>query len=147
MTVQRFQGNYDPYVKIMDQAAIKRLGNAGLLGNWFVFLTADWSRRVNVPGLLEATGSIEPVGQPAIAFRGSNDLTLPAMVVTRKTLPAATLSSLTCDKSLYRARRDTVRLLVAAPQMPHQSIRMALELNGSSYASYPIALDEFGLCL
>src|SRR6266702_3024317 len=62
-------------------------------------------------------------------------------------LPRPQLVSLTCDKALYRANRDTVRLLIAAPQSVSTEMKLKLRLSGNPYADYPLTLDEYGLCL
>ena len=62
-------------------------------------------------------------------------------------MPTTQLVSLTCDKALYRAKRDTVRLLLATPQHPGAELRLVLRLGGNPYADYPITLDDFGLKL
>ena len=55
--------------------------------------------------------------------------------------------TLTSDKALYRAGRDTVRLLIAAPLLPDTALALHLRLSGNAYADYTLTLDRYGLCL
>ncbi|HEY1349167.1 MAG TPA: hypothetical protein VGF67_06040 [Ktedonobacteraceae bacterium] len=68
-----------------------------------------------------------------------------AQQIAEKTLPGLRLRSLTCDKALYRANRDTVRLLIAAPGQPGTSLKLSLRLGGHPYAEYPVVLAAAGL--
>jgi hypothetical protein len=138
----------DHRVEIRDYSMIENLKDAVLVGNWFVFFKSSWLARSGVDKLL-ATANI-PVTSvpPAIAFRGGKDpLTLPGVHIQPTPLPSPMLVSLTCDKALYRAQRDTVRLLVAAPQAPRKTAKLSLRLSGNPYADYPVTLDEYGLAL
>ena len=139
--------NHDPYVTISDPAKVQALADMALLGNWFVFLKEGWMRRTGSQKLLESSGNIEQVEHSAIIFRGKEEVVLPAVKIAPKPLPTPDLVSLTSDKMLYRANRDTVRLLVASPLRPQRTLRLALRLNGNPYADYPLTLDENGLCL
>ncbi|HVB21745.1 MAG TPA: hypothetical protein VNG51_07370 [Ktedonobacteraceae bacterium] len=137
----------DPYVTISDPMAVQKFGDMALLGNWFVFLKEGWQQR---GGLQTLPGSSSASGQPersAILFRGKEEVVLPSVKIAPKPLPAPDLVSLTSDKALYRANRDMVRLLVASPLRPLQTLRLILHLNGTPYADYPLILDKFGLCL
>ena len=118
-----------------------------LLGNWFVFLKEGWVQRSGLHTQLEPTSTATQFEGSAILFRGKAEVTLPGVKLAPKPLPAPDLVSLTSDKALYRANRDTVRLLVASPLRPLQTLRLALHMNGNPYGDYPLTLDEFGLCL
>lgn len=146
MTFQKPLAPYDPNLVISDKSMIDTLGDAALLGNWFVFLKAEWLQRSGMHSLLATSGLAEITPKPTIQFRG-NEVTLPGAKITAKALPRPQLVSLTCDKALYRANRDTVRLLIAAPQSPTADFRLKLRLSGNPYADYPLTLDEYGLCL
>src|SRR6266702_640724 len=137
--------NYDPYVNISDYALVNTLGDAALVGNWFVFLKADWLERSGMDKLLITSG-VAATAKPAILFRGQ-EIALPGARVAPMALPRPNLVSLTCDKALYRANRDTVRLLIAAPQSPNANLKLKLRLSGNPYADYSVTLDEYGLCL
>src|SRR6266702_4228573 len=137
--------NYDPYVNISDYALVNTLGDAALVGNWFVFLKADWLERSGMDKLLITSG-VAATAKPAILFRGQ-EIALPGARVAPMALPRSNLVSLTCDKALYRANRDTVRLLIMAPQQPNAQLTLSLHLSGSPYADYQLTLDEYGLCL
>ncbi|GAC1347024.1 MAG: hypothetical protein NVSMB27_11630 [Ktedonobacteraceae bacterium] len=145
MPVQKLIADYDPHVSITDYAMAEKLGDAALLGNWFVFLKADWLNRSGMAQLLQPLSAGEP--RSNIIFRGKEEITLPAARITPTLLPTVHLVSLTCDKALYRANRDTVRLLIAAPQQPAAELKLKLRLSGNPYAEYPLTLDEYGLCL
>jgi hypothetical protein len=138
---------HDPYVSITDFSMVENLGDTALLGNWFVFLKADWLKRSGMAQLLEPSSLLEAFARPAIVFRGKEEITLPAARIAPTPLPGVNLVSLTCDKALYRANRDTVRLLIAAPQQPRAELKLKLRLSGNPYADYPLTLDEYGLCL
>jgi len=141
------RGATDPAISISDTTLVNTLGDAALVGKWFVFLKAHWLQRTGMDALL-ATSGISGAPKPAILFRGQDkEITLPGTRITPTALPRPQLVSLTCDKALYRANRDTVRLLIAAPQSPSAEMKLKLRLSGNPYADYPSALDEYGLCL
>ena len=147
MSPQKLVADYDPLVSITDSSMLENLGDTVLLGNWFVFLKADWLKRSGMARLLESSSLVEAFAQPTIVFRGGEEITLPAARIVPTPLPAVNLASLTCDKALYRANRDTVRLLIAVPHQPREELRLKLRLSGNPYADYPLTLDEYGLCL
>src|SRR5437588_1245497 len=147
MSPQKLLADYDPYVSITDFSMVENLGDTALLGNWFVFLKADWLKRSGMAQLLEPSSLLEAFARPAIVFRGKEEITLPAARIAPTPLPGVNLVSLTCDKALYRANRDTVRLLIAAPQQPRAELKLKLRLSSNPYADYPLTLDEYGLCL
>jgi hypothetical protein len=139
---------YDPSVSISDSQLINTLGDTALLGNWFVFLKADWLQRSGLDTLLTTSGIAGVTAKSAILFRGqAKAITLPGARISPKALPRPQLASLTCDKALYRANRDTVRLLIVVPHSPKSEFKLKLRLSGTPYADYPVTLDEYGLCL
>jgi len=139
---------YDPSISISDPQLVSTLGEAALAGSWFVFLKADWLQRSGMDTLLAISGIAGVTPKSAILFRGqAEDITLPGARISPKALPRPKLISLTCDKALYRANRDTVRLLIAAPVLPNIEFKLKLRLSGNPYADYPVTLDEYGLCL
>ncbi len=138
---------YDPAISIADATLVNTLGDAALVGKWFVFLKAHWLHRSGMDTLL-ATSGISGAPKPVILFRGqAKEIALPGARIAPAALPRPQLVSLTCDKALYRANRDTVRLLIAAPQSVSTEMKLKLRLSGNPYADYPLTLDEYGLCL
>jgi hypothetical protein len=141
---------YDSAIQINDMALVEKLGESALVGKWFVFLHADWLRRSGLDRLLALTGlagAAIAAPRSAILFRGREEIALPGAVIAPTTLPAAQLISLTSDKALYRAHHDTVRLLIVAPRQPSAMVKLRLRLGSNIYGEYPLALDEYGLCL
>ncbi len=139
---------YDPSISISDSQLINTLGDAALVGSWFVFLKAEWLQRSGMDTILATSGVAGVTPKSAILFRGqAKEIRLPGACISPKALPRPQLVSLTCDKALYRANRDTVRLLIAAPQLPNKELKLKLRLSGNPYADYPVTLDEYGLCL
>src|SRR6266704_3625468 len=138
---------YDPAISISDATLVNTLGDAALVGKWFIFLKAHWLQRSGMDALL-ATSGISGAPKPTILFRGQDkEIALPGAHIKPAALPRPQLVSLTCDKALYRANCDTVRLLVAVPQSPKAELKLRLRLSGNPYADYPLTLDEYGLCL
>ncbi len=137
----------DPYVTISDPTTVQALSDMALLGNWFVFLKDGWQQRSGIQTLREPSSIGEVPAHSAILFRGKKEIVLPSVKIAPKPLPTPDLVSLTSDKALYRANRDMVRLLIASPLRPLQTLRLALRLNGNPYGDYPLTLDKFGLCL
>ena len=135
MSLQLPSPHYDPLVTIQQHDVLAQLGESALLGKWFVFLKAN------------TQASQGPNTSPQILFRGKNTLTLPGVEIQPTPLPQYTLVSLTSDKTLYRANRDIVRLLIASPTEAHKEVVLSVSLNSAVYAEYPVMLDEFGLCL
>ena len=146
MSAEKSLAQYDPDVSVSDGALAERLGDAALVGDWFVFVKASWLVRSGMAGLLAASGVEKIPVKPAIFFRGE-EMTLPGAKIAAKKLPRPNLVSLTSDKMLYRANRDTVRLLLVDFQRASASVRLRLRLSGNPYADYPVTLDEYGLCL
>jgi hypothetical protein len=146
MSAEKTLAQYDPDVSVSDGALAERLGDAALVGDWFVFVKASWLVRSGMAGLLAASGVEKMQVKPAIFFRGE-EMTLPGAKIAAKKLPRPSLVSLTSDKMLYRANRDTVRLLLADLQHTNEPVRLRLRLSGNPYADYPVTLDEYGLCL
>lgn len=146
MSEEKTLAQYDPAVSVSDVALAEQLGDAALVGDWFVFVKANWLARSGMEGLLAASGFEKAQARPAIFFRGE-EVALPGAKVAAKELPRPQLAVLTSDKMLYRANRDTVRLLLADPQHPGVSMQLRLRLSGNPYADYPVTLDEYGLCL
>ena len=138
---------YDPSLRISDYALIEKLGDSILPGNWFAFLRANWLQRSGMEPLLALSGLTAGPPKPAILFRGKDELALPGASISPKTLPGVQLVSLTSDKMLYRANRDTVRLLVAAPLQANAALTLQVRLNGNAYADYILTLDRYGLRL
>src|SRR5712692_7536147 len=147
MIQQNLPVDFDPSLHISDFSLIEKLGDSVLIGSWFAFLKADWLRRSGMQPLLAVSGLTATPVKPAILFRGRDELTLPGATMSPKQLPAAQLVSLTSDKALYRANRDTVRLLIAAPLHAGAALTLHLRLSGNAYADYTLALDRYGLCL
>ncbi len=146
MSAEKSLAQYDPDVSVSDGALAEQLGDAALVGDWFVFVKASWLVRSGMAGLLAASGVEKIPVKPAIFFRGE-EMTLPGAKIAAKKLPRPNLVSLTSDKMLYRANRDTVRLLLVDFQRASASVRLRLRLSGNPYADYPVTLDEYGLCL
>ncbi len=144
MTFQTPLTEYDPLVTIRQKEIIEQLGDSVFLGNWFVFMKANMAEKFSSDGATDVESFNR---EPQILFRGKNKLTLPGVEIQPKPLPRCDLVSLTSDKTLYRAQRDVVRLLVASPQKVNTETTLRLLLNGKIYAEYPLALDEYGLCL
>src|SRR5260370_18016443 len=134
MIEQNLPVDYDPFMHISDFSLIEKLGDSVLIGSWFAFLKADWLRRSGMEPLLAVSGLTATPVKPAILFRGRDELTLPGATISPKQLPAAQLVSLTNDKALYRANRDTVRLLIAAPLHARATLTLPLPLRGTPYA-------------
>jgi hypothetical protein len=147
MIPQPPQVDYDSSVHITDYALVEKLGDAALVGKWFVFLKANWLARSGMDRVLASSGVQHREAQTAILFRGKDEIALPGAIIAASPLPRPELVALTSDKALYAANRDTVRLLITAPQHAKAGMKLALRLSGNSYATYPLALDEFGLCL
>src|SRR5436309_15978895 len=99
---------HDPYVSITDFSMVENLGDSALVGNWFVFLKADWLKRSGMDRLLATSGIAEITPKPAILFRGKEEIALPGATIAPSSLPRPKLVSLTSDKALYRVNRDTV---------------------------------------
>src|SRR3989442_8689168 len=135
---------YDPHVSVSDGALVNKLGDGALVGNWFFFLKADWLKRSGMDALLAVSGIADVTPKPTILFRGKQ-VSVPGATITPTPLPQASLVSLTCDKALYRANRDTVRLLIAAPRQPQAELKLKLQLSHNLYAEYPVTLDDYGL--
>lgn len=147
MIQRNVQVEYDPSLRISDFALVEKLGDSVLLGNWFAFLKANWLQRSGMEPLLALSGLTAGPPKSAILFRGKDELTLPGASISPRELPGTQLVSLTSDKMLYRANRDTVRLLVVAPLQADAALALRLRLNGNAYADYTLTLDRYGLCL
>jgi len=137
MSLQKPMTDYDPLVTVQQHDVLAQLGESALLGNWFVFLKGN--------ALIDALQAQSAT--PQILFRGKEKLSLAGVEIQPTPLPHCMLVSLTSDKTLYRANRDSVRLFVASPTEAHKEVILSVSLNSTVYAEYPVTLDEFGLCL
>jgi hypothetical protein len=154
---QRQLQNFDNLVHLdwTKEQDVKQLGDDILLGEWFIFFKqgwhippeTSWQPEGKLGQLLSSTSNTERLQQPLILFRGNEKIQLPAVSIDPKPLPQPTLISLTCDKSLYRVQHDTVHLLIASPQTPQAELTLSLSLHGTSFADYPVKLDQYGMAL
>ncbi|HEY7349110.1 MAG TPA: hypothetical protein VH599_12425 [Ktedonobacterales bacterium] len=128
----------------------QRVGDLVMVGKRFAFFRPGWIeeavRGVDQLGFSQATIDEFKRGG-AIVFLGEQEVTLPGAQIAGSSFICPDLISLTSDKALYRAGKDAVRLLIASPQRPNQELKLTLRLSGNHYASYAIALDEYGVCL
>src|SRR5437667_8344760 len=69
--------NYDPTVRISDFSLVDKLGDAALVGKWFVFLKEGWLNRAGIERLLTIAGLPHMEAKPAILFRGKDEIALP----------------------------------------------------------------------
>jgi hypothetical protein len=128
----------------------QRVGDLIMVGKRFAFFQPGWIeeavRGVDQLGFSAAT--VEEFKQRgAIVFLGEQDVILPGAHVKGEPFTWPDLISLTSDKTLYRAGKDAVRLLIASPQRPNQELKLAVRLSGNHYASYTVVLDQYGICL
>lgn len=140
----------DRRVTLRDGGLAQKLGDLILIGKRFAFIKPGWMEQA-FPGMGQWGFSQATVGElsnrSAIVFLGEKEATLPGATVAGQPFAKPDLISLTSDKALYRAGKDTVRLLIASPQRPKADLKLTLRLSGNHYASYPVTLDEYGLCL
>ena len=73
MTTQNLVADYDPNVSITDFSMVEQLGDTALLGNWFVFLKAEWLNRSGMARLLELSSVTGAYARSNIIFRGKSD--------------------------------------------------------------------------
>ncbi len=128
----------------------QRVGDLVMVGRRFAFFRPGW--------IEEAARGIDQIGfspsaieefktRGGIVFLGEQEVTLPGAQIAGEPFIRPDLVSLTSDKGLYRAGKDTVRLLIASPQRPNQEVKLTLRLSGNHYTSYTAALDQYGVCL
>ena len=137
MPLQKPLADYDPLVTVQQHDVLAQVGENAFLGNWFVFLKES----------AQAVASQTQSTTPQVLFRGKEKLSLAGIAIQPTPLPHCTLVSLTSDKTLYHANRDTVHLFIASPTKAHKEVILRVSLNHTVYADYPIKLDEFGLYL
>ncbi len=140
----------DRRVTLRDEGLAQKLGDLVLVGKRFAFIKPGWMEQA-FPGMEQWGFSQATVGElsnrSAIVFLGEKEATLPGATVAGQPFTKPDLISLTSDKALYRAGKDTVRLLIVSPQRPKADLKLTLRLSGNHYASYPVTLDAYGLCL
>ncbi len=128
----------------------QRVGDRVMVGKRFAFFQPGWieeaARGIEQLGFSAATTE-EFKQRGAIVFLGEQEVTLPGAQIAGEPFTKPDLVSLTSDKALYRAGKDTVRLLIASPQRPRAELKLTLRLSGNHYSSYTVALDDYGLCL
>ncbi|MBE3559086.1 MAG: hypothetical protein IMW89_07660 [Ktedonobacteraceae bacterium] len=137
----------DPRISIFDYNLVQQLDDAILVGRWFVFYKPSWLERSGLAQTLTSGGIEEVKAKQIINFRGKKSLRPPGANIDPTPFLRPQLASLTCDKALYRADRDTVRLLIAMPQHAGITCKLRLLLNSNPYADYSVTLDEYGLAL
>src|SRR6266704_3282822 len=84
---------YDPAISISDATLVNTLGDAALVGKWFIFLKAHWLQRSGMDALL-ATSGISGAPKPTILFRGQDkEIALPGAHIKPAALPRPQLDS------------------------------------------------------
>jgi hypothetical protein len=140
----------DRRVLLRDPGLAEKLGDLVLVGKRFAFIRPGWMEQA-FPGIEQWGFSPATVGEiskrSSIIFLGDKEVALPGATVAGQQFGKPDLISLTSDKALYRAGKDTVRLLIASPQRPGADLKLTLRLSGNHYASYTVTLDEYGMCL
>src|SRR5215472_7787049 len=140
----------DRRVTLRDQELARKLGDLVLVGKRFAFLKPGWMEQA-FPGMDQWGLSPATVGElshrSVIVFLGDKDITLPGATVAGQPFARPDLISLTSDKALYRAGKESARLLIASPQRPRADLKLTLRVNGTHHASYTVSLDEYGMCL
>src|SRR5258707_13616322 len=111
MIRQSPSADYDPSIQITDYSLVEKLGDAVLVGKWFVFLKADWLSRSGMDRVLATSGMGQTEAKAAVLFRGKDEIALPGATISPAPLPRPKLVALTCDKALYAAKRETDSLL------------------------------------
>src|SRR5215472_10697370 len=111
----------------------QRVGDLVMVGRRFAFFRPGW--------IEEATRGIDQVGfspsavevsktRGGIVFLGEQEVTLPGAQIAGEPFTRPDLVSLTSDKALYRAGKDTVRVLIASPGRPNEELKLTLRLSG-----------------
>jgi hypothetical protein len=128
----------------------QRVGDLVMVGKRFTFFRPGWieaaAHGIDQLGFSPATIA-EFKQRGAIVFLGEQDVALPGADIAGSAFTCPDLISLTSDKALYRVGKDTVRLLIASSQRANQELKLTLRLSGNHYASYPVTLDQYGVCL
>jgi type II secretory ATPase GspE/PulE/Tfp pilus assembly ATPase PilB-like protein len=120
-----------------DLERIKRLPDTLFLGRAFVFVgeaaaEKGWQGDQSVPH------------SRMVLPRAKGPLQLPGVSVDSATFPKLVLRSITSDKLLYESDRDTVHLLVVAPQWRSTEKTVRLLLNASQSTRHSVNLDVNG---
>src|SRR5258708_9123698 len=110
MSPQKLLADHDPLVHITDFSMLATFGDTALLGNWFVFLKSEGFKRAGIAQFLEAAAGGQVSPKPAILFRGTLEIVLPALWISPTSLPMVRLPPVARVKALYPSPHDPRRL-------------------------------------
>lgn len=138
---------FPSHVHLRDPKLAQLLGHCVRVGEAFLFLTGDpedreWNtwRREHFPSQRRSGPLIVPLLAP-------RPVEIPGGTVQPFRLPQLHPRGVTTDKAVYRAGRDTVRLLAFSLDTPGAQGSLIVRCNGSIHARLSLQLDSHGMVL
>src|SRR5438132_482383 len=111
-----------PYrIRWSDPSQVQRLGKYVRVGGAFLFLASDPQNQEWRAWFGQSTD-----GPRIVPLLGSQPIEVPGGMIDPVGLPQLRLDGITSEKVIYRAGRDTVRLLVFALGRAGEQVRLAV---------------------
>jgi hypothetical protein len=131
-------------VTVSDWSLAQACGGDIHVGKAFAFIGRSAFAHPGLSWIARTFGDGRAMRPRVVSLIGVDRIDLPGASLQPVALPPLRLSSVTCDKAIYREGQDEARLLVLDPLSPGAEIWLELVANGQPYASQPVQLDERG---
>ncbi|MBX7222518.1 MAG: hypothetical protein K1Y36_21390 [Blastocatellia bacterium] len=134
----------DERISVTDWNLLQTHGGPIILGHAFAFVGKDVFAQPTFAWVSHIFGAATVERPHVVSLLGPQTVELPGVKIRPVKLPDLVLTSITCDKALYRAGRDTVHLLVLNPLGPNTSATLVVAANGNEFGRYPLRLGAQG---
>lgn len=137
-----------PFIKsfeVNNANLLRSIGDGIKVGSAFVFIPQDIYQSPELNKMLTSLGVAVPEEHHIRSLVTASDGTVPAVSILSKDLSSLTLTSLTCDKMVYREQQEDVHLLMLDLGSPNVEAKIILTRNGEQYSQVPFLTDHRGV--
>jgi hypothetical protein len=130
-------------IQVTDFGVAAGLGREVVMGSAFAFFGERFFAHTAASWIAALTGAA--ANRPkVISLLGPAPVSLPGATAYPVALRSLRLASITSDKAIYRAGRDTVQLLVLDLLLPGAEVDLEVTCDGVEVARRPVRLDACG---
>lgn len=133
-------------IRVTDFNTANTLTTKMIVGKSFAFLASDTFDAPGFTWLRKLFGHSANQKPHIISLLGTGAIQLPGIEIDATKIEAVQLRSVTCDKSIYRADRDFVNLLVLSPLHPNSTQTVEIRANGSTFSRHQLTAGRYGEC-